>query len=97
MYGANFRMVTPHAKIRNFETANFKFTRLTFDLHTDSTEQVSLYRFFAKSSGRSDLPDPSGALSASVNSSVLVEAEVIIVMEVTSPIIFFECDHIASR
>ena len=66
-----FRMVTPNAK---FEIANFKFKQLTFDLHTDSTLTMSLYRFFAKSLGRRDLPDPNGALSESGSPAAIKEA-----------------------
>ena len=35
---------------------------------------MSLYRFFAKSSGRSDLPDPSGTLSDSLSPAAIKAA-----------------------
>ena len=35
---------------------------------------MSLYQFFARASKRSDLPDPSGPLSASLSPAVIKEA-----------------------
>ena len=54
---------------------------MTFDLlyACDQSEvlTMSLYRYFAKASRQSELPNPSGALSASVSPAAIKEAIVV--------------------